>query len=800
MVIKNLRLVNYRRFASLTLEFPENLIGIIGQNGTGKSTIVEAIGWTLFGTRIARTDKLEIRSQFLQDNRACSAEIEFLYGQHEYRIVRQLKGKNAISEAAVYRDGQAQAEAVQERGVNEYIESLLKLDYRSFLASTFARQKDLAALSSMQPEERRKSINRLIGIDQIDLARERIRRDRNEKRSFIDGMRTSLKDPAELEIRKEALLHQQADKATIENAAKESIKDKALQLSQAKEALELQNQKRDLFMQWQAQIGKLDSRENENEKNLKRARAELQEIAQDEKELASLTADLKDFDKIKAEKERLDDEATKAARLDGKSKEKGLTEKSLAKETNHVNELKPVADELTSLDAALEEKKIREQGLEKQIGTWREKAKLINGQKEAVKRAGLDIKEKSQRIKELGPEGRCPLCTQPLKDHYEEVLTDLESQLGKLREELRAFQEEEGRTNGELKTCEDEHKALRSEKERLIKQHSTAKEASKNLLRAQEAVENFSAQLVVIEKEILAIGQVDYDESLHKQLKGSYDKMQKMKERATQLAERVNRRAKVEANIGEIEQMLRELLSEREESKTKQQELGFDEVHYQKSRKDLENKTSILDEAREELAKVREDLVGLSKELDRLDAEIEEQKDKRQKIESAEEVVIYLNALDEHFGRFRLELAGRIRPLIAHRASALFSLTTRARYSTIELDEDYNIRIYDGNSPFAIERFSGGEQDLANLCLRIAISQVVAERSGGAPINFIVLDEIFGSQDAERQDLILNSLGQLTSQFRQIFLITHVDAIKDMLPVVIEVTIQDSQISTANMI
>ena len=130
----------------------------------------------------------------------------------------------------------------------------------------------------------------------------------------------------------------------------------------------------------------------------------------------------------------------------------------------------------------------------------------------------------------------------------------------------------------------------------------------------------------------------------------------------------------------------------------------------------------------------------------------------------------------------------------------MLSLTTNSRYSTLELDQDYNIYIYDGNSPFAIERFSGGEQDLANLCLRIAISRVVAERSGGAPINFIVLDEIFGSQDTQRRDLILQALGQLSSQFRQIFIITHIDSVKDVLPVIIDVTAVDAETSNAVLI
>ncbi|MEE4311877.1 MAG: SbcC/MukB-like Walker B domain-containing protein, partial [candidate division KSB1 bacterium] len=160
----------------------------------------------------------------------------------------------------------------------------------------------------------------------------------------------------------------------------------------------------------------------------------------------------------------------------------------------------------------------------------------------------------------------------------------------------------------------------------------------------------------------------------------------------------------------------------------------------------------------------------------------------------------YLSVLEEHFTFFRQELAGRIRPVIAQRTSDLLRLTTNGRYSLLELDEDYNIYLYDQTQRFPLARFSGGEQDLANLCLRIAISQVVAERAGSTQVNFIVLDEIFGSQDEERKELILNTLQHLSSQFRQIFVITHVPEIKDVMPVVVSVEDVGGVESVARMV
>ena len=199
MIIKAIKLHNYRRFKSLELQLPENIIGVIGNNGTGKTTIVEAIGWCLYGNRIKRTDKQDIRSQFCDPSETCMVELIFDCEGDEYKIIRKLKGKSAVIEAAIYRKGSPEPEAVQERGVNEYIEKLFDLDYRSFFISVFARQRELAALSALQPEERRKSIARLINIETIDRARKKIGSDRKSKEDRQLGIQSSLKDEKKLQ-------------------------------------------------------------------------------------------------------------------------------------------------------------------------------------------------------------------------------------------------------------------------------------------------------------------------------------------------------------------------------------------------------------------------------------------------------------------------------------------------------------------------------------------------------------------------------------------------------------------------
>ena len=101
--------------------------------------------------------------------------------------------------------------------------------------------------------------------------------------------------------------------------------------------------------------------------------------------------------------------------------------------------------------------------------------------------------------------------------------------------------------------------------------------------------------------------------------------------------------------------------------------------------------------------------------------------------------------------------------------------------------------------PYDIERFSGGAEDLANLCIRLAISEVITEKAGSI-FNFIILDEIFGSQDNTRKQNIIKALSKFSTKFRQIFLITHVEEIKNSMENAITVYQEENGISKINRV
>jgi exonuclease SbcC len=147
-----------------------------------------------------------------------------------------------------------------------------------------------------------------------------------------------------------------------------------------------------------------------------------------------------------------------------------------------------------------------------------------------------------------------------------------------------------------------------------------------------------------------------------------------------------------------------------------------------------------------------------------------------------------LRKLSEMLGTFKLEILEKVSPGISREASDLFSRITKGKYESLRVDENFEFTIADGGIFYPIERFSGGEVDLANFCLRIAITKAIMDLSGAEQgIGFLAFDEIFGSQDEERRLEMMLALNYLQEQFRQIYIVSHIESLKDYFPHILEV-------------
>src|SRR5207245_2645052 len=190
MELHRLRLVNFRQHADTELVFGPGITGIFGPNGSGKTTILEAIAWALYGVQAVRGDRDSIRRLGAKGRAGVEVELEFRLGAHEYRVTR------ALSTAALHQDGQVIANSL--KAVTDKLERTLGMTHDEFFNTYFTGQKELAVMAALGKTERAAFLSRVLGYERLREAQERVREVRNAAAAEVRGLEAGLPDVAGL--------------------------------------------------------------------------------------------------------------------------------------------------------------------------------------------------------------------------------------------------------------------------------------------------------------------------------------------------------------------------------------------------------------------------------------------------------------------------------------------------------------------------------------------------------------------------------------------------------------------------
>jgi exonuclease SbcC len=297
---------------------------------------------------------------------------------------------------------------------------------------------------------------------------------------------------------------------------------------------------------------------------------------------------------------------------------------------------------------------------------------------------------------------------------------------------------------------------------------SLATEHSRLAQRAEELVE-----------EIEGLSGISYDAEAHRVKREEKAQLERALGRIEELERHLARRPEVEKAL----QAARELGEKAETTAEKLWHeisvLDFDESAYEAS---VERVTA----AEERLSTLRDAREGLGGEwkdadhrIERTRAELGRLDDDRKLANEKAAAASRMDEMDGLFTEFFRSLTARARPMLEVEASDLVRELTDGRYERMEFDDNYRVKLLDRfDDSYSIERFSGGESDVASLCARVALSRIVASR-GGNTLGFLVLDEVFGSLDAGRRNNVLLALERLKRSFGQIFIISHVAEVQE---------------------
>jgi exonuclease SbcC len=165
MHLNRLLIRNFKKYRRTEIEFHDGLTGIVGGNGTGKSTIVEAIAWALYGSKASTIKRDFIKNSLAGENDSVEVVLNLGMGNHELSISRGMRGKNLAPEAALAIDGRRVA--IGSREVDLRLEEMLKISFQDFMKTFYARQKDLDNLLKEGGSGKREYLLKLLGLDDI---------------------------------------------------------------------------------------------------------------------------------------------------------------------------------------------------------------------------------------------------------------------------------------------------------------------------------------------------------------------------------------------------------------------------------------------------------------------------------------------------------------------------------------------------------------------------------------------------------------------------------------------------------
>lgn len=739
--IEKVELNNFRSHESFV--FTPALGGVTalrGVNGSGKTSIVSAVPWCLYGLKPSGVSRnLDLRRKSTPKGEKTSVRVTLIINQDTYVVERRMRGTGS-TEADLWRthpNGELEHLAGQSvKDVTAQVQHLLGMDAAGFQTAVFFEQNKVDEFLHAKPEHRRGVLENLTGISGVSLAMEENKAHLRDTNTQIRGLSIDHVTLDEKKKKHAALTKQcAAARSTLETLEhRYAATDQKLTglLNEYQQKNKAYNTRTALTTQAQAlttKTGDLDNRMKE----LAARRAHL-------KKTVALLDDTGDYATLKKAYETAENTLTHLTAATNNTTERiqqAETDLETATAAARPWETQEEAEQhLTATTRALEE-------------TQQEHSTTLE---EIHAKQGL-ITSLTDAINSItSVTGECPTCHQSIRDK-ENVIAGLTTQ----RETAQQETEEQQQT--------------------LTKLTQTIENLNNNITTTQAAVEGFTrasetrATLTGLRDELKRLQKektaAEVDVNVHRDMYNEAKHTKNIKDelagvnrdyQATHTAHTTatHELADIKETLSTVPTVTEKTLETLDGRITKGRGIAG---ALQQNIRDESNRVSVL----------TGEIAALEADISRDEAEAEKYRNLLKNQEALTHTLGVLSA-------FRQNVVDSSIPVMVSYASNLLGRFTRGAFVGVNIDSDFRVTATRADGSVTdVALLSGGEMSAVSMALGVAVSMMLSNSGGG--LSTIIFDESFVSQDAGRVDSILSTIKDVCDG-GQVILIAHNDNVE----------------------
>lgn len=722
VIIENIRSHEYLEFEPASI----GVTAISGENGAGKSTIVDAFSWSLFGTRLhGLRNKNYIREGVDAKEKTVQVTSYIRVGNTDFMIKRKITSNEGACECKVFSYNEEIGDWEFESGpavthAESFIRSILNIDEKGFLSSVFIQQKQVDQIVSASPTERGQVIEKLIGVSAIT---ESTKLAREESRALQRA--ADIIQPGSLDDEK-AKVEEFKIKVTT---AKDNLKEVEETLKTLEQELVV--------------LRATEQAETELQNHLDSLNTSLDNVKKDD---SYLKENLKNYTKILKDNSEIS--------IDYKLKEiieEELSE-SLEREKAIQNELNNINIQITRY-ASLFEETLNYDEIKAAYDKITDNYNDLINKKSVLDEALMGLKVKVKSVKqhlELLKSGaaECPVCGHPILNPEEEFKKHTEEQnenkkeFKQIKEELTELEEAISKI-GNDKT---QYEALLEKATEQVNSVDDFKKAKENK-QTKEAELN-SIQLV-INKNREQLADINANEK-HRDLINTAKEQVTISEQ--RLKDNKKERARLEKEISTLNVL----------PKSTYKVL----LNNLKEKEDLLVKTNI------QKASLDGELKLIVEQAKQAVQDYKRCKEASENYERLHNQITIMNLTNQSLIKFKEQRIKNSIPELTDIASEILARFTDNKFTQLILTDKFETFVVtENNVKRPVSQLSGGELSAAAIALRLAIALFL----NNGQQHLLILDEVLTAMSSDRSQLILETITSLTNA--QIILIAHNDGI-----------------------